>query len=87
MTKQLTIKLNQERFEPIFNDLREFGFKLFQSNSALSAFSIWFLWWFTHNKLPSGQTVFENFCRSRDKSVEECILMCMKDYCESTAAK
>lgn len=87
MTNQLTIKLNQERFEPMLDDLRDFGFKLFQSNSALTAFSIWFLWWFTHHKLPEGNTVFEQYCKSREKSQEECILLCMKDYCESTEAK
>lgn len=82
MTKQLTIKLNEERFNPILNDLNQFGFGFLRSNSAMTSFSLWFMWWFTHHKTDDGRTVFEKYAQSVDKSEEECILYCVREYCE-----
>ena len=72
MTRQITIKLNEEKFQPLISDLKTYGHNMMATNSALAGFAIWFLHMHCFEVDPElGMTRADFIFKARDNPKEQ----------------
>ncbi len=88
MTKQITIKLNEERFRPLLDDLINVT-GLEKSYSEAAAKSIWMMHKMTFEKVPEwgNKTRLQLLMEKRGISFDEAVLRMLKDYKEFCSRK
>ena len=67
MTRQITVKLNHERYRSVLDELKKFGNNVFSTDSELAGFALWRLYCSCYEKQPDGNTTFEHFCSASGK--------------------
>ena len=80
MTKQITIKLNEERFKPLLDKIMGIT-GLEKTYSEVAAKCIWFTHRFSFQKDPkTGKTMLELMADMKGRTVEEALLDGLKKY-------
>ncbi|HII71241.1 TPA: hypothetical protein HA265_00620 [Candidatus Woesearchaeota archaeon] len=82
MTRQITIKLNEEKFGPMLDDLKKYGHEIIETNSAIAGFAVWFLHRHCFVKRPElGMlTGTEFLMKSYDKPKEQIMFETIKEF-------
>jgi hypothetical protein len=81
MTKQITIKLNEERFRPLLNKLRMFGGDgITESDSDLVGKCLFLCYELIYNKRGRDKTSFDVLAENAGQDKPQLILGFLSDY-------
>ncbi|MBW2964209.1 hypothetical protein KY363_02005 [Candidatus Woesearchaeota archaeon] len=84
MTKQLTIKLNEEQFQPLIDELKRFtGEAMGETNSDFVAKTLFFAYMYLKKKQPGvNKTLYEVLDEQLNFDKSEIMLQFMNEYAE-----
>jgi hypothetical protein len=87
-TKQITIKLNEEKFKPIIEKLMEISGSV-RTPSELMGKCLWYIYCFTFQKISAfdNKTHFEYMLSIRKMTHEQFLVDCGKKYNEFMDSK